>query len=54
MCSHVVWISMHIIGFTLTLLSSSSLAYIHNHGVSNYSLLADASLCLQQSIWEIL
>ena len=36
MCSHVIWISMHIIGFTLSLLSSTSLAYIHNHGVSNY------------------
>lgn len=43
MCSHVARISIHIIGFTLTPLFffSSSLAFIHNHGVSDHFLLAE-------------
>lgn len=38
MCSRAARISIHIIGFTLTPSSSSSLAPIHNHGFSDHSL----------------
>lgn len=42
---------IHIIRFTLT----SSLASIHNHGVSNHSLLADPlSLCVMQHMVDIM
>ena len=38
MCSHVAWISIHIIGFSLTPSPCSSLASIHNHCVSIHFL----------------
>lgn len=50
-----MWISIHIIRFTLTLPSPHSLAAIQSNGVRNHSLLADpVSLSVTEHMVDIM